>query len=180
MKLKQVLEATYHQQDHNYSEIKRFTRHGGAYDRGRADSYYGRARVPHYMDLETHQRVKVNHDSHEYRAYMQGYEDNERDGDHKMWESLHEARHISDVDWYECPDCEGKGGFMQQNGPDDWDLEMCDMCHGNRRIPKALVKMLTKSPVFLKPHDEEYYTRDDFKPIREAKYSGANWWSVKP
>ena len=63
-------------------------RHGGPYDRGSADSYYGRPRRPHYYKGDT-----LTSDLVEYKdmtpdevvAYMAGYDDNERDGDKKQW-----------------------------------------------------------------------------------------------
>ena len=35
-------------------------RHGGAFDRGSADSYYGRPRNPHYFEGDTHASAKIN------------------------------------------------------------------------------------------------------------------------
>ena len=62
-------------------------RHGGAYDRGAADSYYRRPPSPHYYTGGTYnsQRVDVERGSQEYDDYMQGYEDNEAAGDFKDW-----------------------------------------------------------------------------------------------
>lgn len=58
--------------------------HGSLYDRGSADSYYGRARDPHYGGVggDSGQRVSVN-DEASVAEYMQGYNDNERDGNKK-------------------------------------------------------------------------------------------------
>lgn len=63
-------------------------RHGGAYDRGSADSYYGRLPRPHYFLGDTYQsqEVVVTEGSEAYKAYMAGYEDNERFGDKKIWD----------------------------------------------------------------------------------------------
>jgi hypothetical protein len=72
----------------DYSTREPFTRHGGAYDRGAADSYYGRIRDPHYFVDATYQSTKiekVDMSAEEIAAYMQGYDDNERDGDKKNW-----------------------------------------------------------------------------------------------
>ena len=81
-----ITEAKYFRQFDDYSKVVKFTRHGGAYDRGRADSYYRRGHRPHYKDANTGREIRVdNEKSNEYRAYMQGYEDNERDGEHKDW-----------------------------------------------------------------------------------------------
>ena len=64
-------------------------RHGGPYDRGTADSYYGRGYNPHYYkgDTGTSERVMAkNMTMDEIAAYAAGYEDNEEAGDHKDWQ----------------------------------------------------------------------------------------------
>jgi hypothetical protein len=64
-----------------YVAIKKFARHGGALDRGDADSYYHRGEDPHYFVGETHmsERVEItDKDTEEYKAYMVGYMYNER------------------------------------------------------------------------------------------------------
>ena len=63
-------------------------RHGGPFDRGSADSYYGRGRCPHYYvgGTGTSEEVKITDpDSPEYQAYMAGYEWNEELGSKKDW-----------------------------------------------------------------------------------------------
>lgn len=62
-------------------------RHGGAWDRGSADSYYGRPRRPHYFVGATYQSEEIipEPDSPEYEAYMAGYDDNEASGSKKEW-----------------------------------------------------------------------------------------------
>ena len=63
-------------------------RHGGPYDRGSADSYYGRPRRPHYYRGDTGTSDRVDYADmtpDEVVAYLAGYEDNERDGDKKQW-----------------------------------------------------------------------------------------------
>jgi hypothetical protein len=51
-----------------------FTRHGGAYDRGSADKYYGRAFEPHYYKGDTLQSKLVTKlNSEELAAYTKGY-----------------------------------------------------------------------------------------------------------
>jgi len=63
-------------------------RHGGAFDRGSADSYYGRPRNPHfYIDgTGTSERVDQSGMSPaEIRAYLAGYQYNEQYGDKKDW-----------------------------------------------------------------------------------------------
>lgn len=63
------------------------TRHGGAYDRGSADSYYHRPARPHYFQGDTYQSEEVlaQPGSPEWEAYMAGYEHNEQFGDKKDW-----------------------------------------------------------------------------------------------
>ena len=66
---------------------KKFTRHGGAFDRGSADSYYNRPIDPHYFIGRTYDSdpIKCQPGTAEYEAYMMGYEWNERYGDKKDW-----------------------------------------------------------------------------------------------
>jgi hypothetical protein len=71
-----------------YSEIIYYTRNGGAYDRGAADSYYSRPRQPHYFKGFTHIGVKVEEgdmSDDEVSAYHAGYDDNEEAGNKKEW-----------------------------------------------------------------------------------------------
>ena len=67
---------------------EKFTRHGGAFDRGSADSYYGRPRRPHYFLHGTYQSPEILavFGTPEYDAYMMGYDWNEQQGDKKSWE----------------------------------------------------------------------------------------------
>jgi hypothetical protein len=60
--------------------------HGCLYDRGSADSYYGRARDPHYGGVggDSGARVAVN-DNESVAEYMAGYNWNEQFGDKKDW-----------------------------------------------------------------------------------------------
>jgi hypothetical protein len=63
-------------------------RHGGPYDRGGADSYYGRPFNPHYFVGDTHFSDKVSLEEmspEEIVAYTKGYNDNEEAGDFKDW-----------------------------------------------------------------------------------------------
>jgi hypothetical protein len=63
-------------------------RHGGPYDRGSADSYYGRGRRPHYFLGATYSTPEVEENDmtpDEIAAYNQGYDDNEADGNFKDW-----------------------------------------------------------------------------------------------
>jgi hypothetical protein len=70
----------------DYSKRDPFTRHGGAYDRGSADSYYRRDIEPHYFTGATYSSVKINEvdmSAEEIAAYMQGYNDTEKSSDRK-------------------------------------------------------------------------------------------------
>ena len=60
----------------NYSEREVFTRHGGAYNRGRADAWYGREPLPHYFTGDTYASqmiLGVDMSDEEIAAYMAGY-----------------------------------------------------------------------------------------------------------
>ena len=61
-------------------------RHGGPFDRGSADSYYGRPRNPHYYvgGTGTSDRVESLTPA-EVQAYLAGYQWNEQFGDKKDW-----------------------------------------------------------------------------------------------
>ena len=61
--------------------------HGCLYDRGGADSYYGRGCSPHYFEGATYQskEIKPEEGTEEYKAYVAGYEWNEEFGDKKNW-----------------------------------------------------------------------------------------------
>jgi hypothetical protein len=59
-------------------------RHGGLYDRGGADSYYGRPRKPHWYPKGTYNGDPVtNLTAEEIAEYMAGYDFNEECGDKK-------------------------------------------------------------------------------------------------
>lgn len=63
-------------------------RHGGPYDRGAADSYYGRQFRPHYFLGGTGTSDEVLEEEmtpEEIEAYTAGFEDNEREGNFKDW-----------------------------------------------------------------------------------------------
>jgi hypothetical protein len=71
----------------NYSEREIFTRHGGAYDRGSADAWYGRAVEPHYFTGDSFQSTKIEEvdmSEEEIAAYMAGY--NETPFAQKSWD----------------------------------------------------------------------------------------------
>ena len=64
-----------------------FTRHGGAYDRGSADAWYGRAPEPHYFTGATYSSTRidaVDMSAEEISAYRAGYE--ETPFGQKQWE----------------------------------------------------------------------------------------------
>lgn len=61
-------------------------RHGGPFDRGAADSYYGRALRPHYFVGATYSSDEVTRDQmtrEEIEAYYAGYDENEEAGNFK-------------------------------------------------------------------------------------------------
>ncbi len=62
-------------------------KHGGPYDRGSADAYYGRAFDPHYWPEGTYNgtRVKIEKDTPEYEAYRAGYQDQVDSGEFKEY-----------------------------------------------------------------------------------------------
>ena len=61
--------------------------HGSWYDRGAADSYYGRAPKPHRGGVggDSGPRLEASHPD-ELDAYMAGYQYNEQFGDKKSWD----------------------------------------------------------------------------------------------
>lgn len=60
--------------------------HGSLFDRGSADSYYGRSPSPHYGGVggESGPRVEVT-DPESVAEYLAGYKDNEASGSKKDW-----------------------------------------------------------------------------------------------
>ena len=59
-----------------YAERAAFTRHGGAYDRGSADAWYGREADPHYWTGATYASTRIpvqDMSAEEIAAYMAGY-----------------------------------------------------------------------------------------------------------
>lgn len=64
-------------------------RHGGPFDRGSADSYYGRVEDPHYYVGDTGFSQRVAYEDmtdEEVEAYYAGYEDNEKSGSKKNYD----------------------------------------------------------------------------------------------
>ena len=63
-------------------------RHGGPYDRGTADSYYGREYDPHYFVGDSYNTPRIElaqMTAQEIVAYTAGYTNNEASGDRKEW-----------------------------------------------------------------------------------------------
>ena len=61
--------------------------HGSLFDRGSADSYYGRPRNPHWYPEGSYNGTKVTDlNPIEIQAYMAGYDWNEQYGDKKSWD----------------------------------------------------------------------------------------------
>ena len=62
-------------------------RHGSLFDRGRADSYYGRWQEPHWWTQGTGCGDKITDlTPEEVAEYLAGYDYNERFGDKKSWD----------------------------------------------------------------------------------------------
>jgi hypothetical protein len=64
------------------------TWHGSAFDRGSADSYYGRGAKPHWWPQGTGNGEIVTEESmdiEQIEAYYAGYDHNERFGEKKNW-----------------------------------------------------------------------------------------------
>lgn len=60
--------------------------HGSLWDRGSADSYYGRPRDPHYYPDGSYNGERVTDLTPEQvKEYLDGYEWNEKHGDKKSW-----------------------------------------------------------------------------------------------
>ena len=69
--------------------MKHDTRHGGPFDRGGADFYYGRGFNPHYFVGGTYTSERIERDrmmESELAAYAAGYEAAEAAGDQKEYE----------------------------------------------------------------------------------------------
>ena len=63
-------------------------RHGGPYDRGRADSYYRRPHRPHYFVGGTYMSEEVTEErmgAESIADYHRGFDENEASGSHKDW-----------------------------------------------------------------------------------------------
>ena len=63
-------------------------RHGGPFDRGSADFWYGRGHKPHYYSGDTYKSDRVEREDmtpEELDAYSAGYRAAEKDGAQKDW-----------------------------------------------------------------------------------------------
>lgn len=71
--------------DEDFNEVDRT--HGSPWDRGSADSYYGRPRDPHYYPDGTGHGTRVMGLTHDQtKQYLAGYAWNEQFGDKKSWD----------------------------------------------------------------------------------------------
>jgi hypothetical protein len=65
------------------------SRHGGAFDRGSADSYYNRPRDPHYFAGASYDSTEIHNTmmtDAQIQAYLAGYDYNEQYGGKKSWD----------------------------------------------------------------------------------------------
>jgi len=63
-------------------------RHGGAYDRGSADSYYHRPFRPHFFSDATYESQEIEErfmTKQQIAEYAAGFNDNEMSGNFKDW-----------------------------------------------------------------------------------------------
>ena len=68
-------------------DLKDRERHGGPYDRGSADSYYGRSIHPHWWPAGTGKgsAIPLQEGEEGYNEYLQGFQDNANSGNYKDW-----------------------------------------------------------------------------------------------
>ena len=68
-------------------DLKDRERHGGPYDRGSADSYYGRSIHPHWWPAGTGKgsAIPLQEGEEGYDEYLEGYQDNANSGNYKDW-----------------------------------------------------------------------------------------------
>ncbi len=73
-----------------YEDAQKYDQtHGGPFDRGSADSYYGRGRDPHYYPEGTYKGDRIGKEQMtpaQIQAYLAGYQYNEQFGDKKDWD----------------------------------------------------------------------------------------------
>jgi hypothetical protein len=75
---------------YTYQDSFNRERHGSLWDRGSADSYYGRPKEPHWYPKGTYNSPRI--DNIDYKLteeqiaeYQAGYDYNEQNGDKKDW-----------------------------------------------------------------------------------------------
>lgn len=76
------------QLEFDFYDVVPSTVNGSPYDRGGADSYYGRPFDPHYWPEGTHKGTRVEMKDmtpREIVEYTKGFNDNEEAGDKKDW-----------------------------------------------------------------------------------------------
>lgn len=70
------------------SKVRLDRNHGSPYDRGSADSWYRRARRPHFFEAGSYtsaEFVEGEMTVEQINEYHRGYNDQEATGDHKEW-----------------------------------------------------------------------------------------------
>jgi hypothetical protein len=72
-----------------YEDAQKYDqKHGSPFDRGSADSYYGRPRDPHWYPEGTYKGDRIGKEqmtNEQIQAYLAGYQWNEQFGDKKDW-----------------------------------------------------------------------------------------------
>jgi len=72
-----------------YEDAQKYDqKHGSPFDRGSADSYYGRGRDPHWYPEGTYKGDRIGKEqmtNEQIQAYLAGYQWNEQFGDKKDW-----------------------------------------------------------------------------------------------
>ena len=77
--------------------------------------------------------------------------------------NIFEAKYYRETDKFECPDCDGKGGFFFRDADGNIeDMEMCDMCQGKGHISSGVAQHLVRYGS---------YKQHELKRITEAKYA---------
>ena len=74
------------ERDRKEAKEHSYKRHGGPYDRGSADSYYGRPREPHFYAGASYTTDKITDlNTKELSDYNKGYDDQEKSGVKKQY-----------------------------------------------------------------------------------------------
>ena len=74
--------------DYTKEDVGYDQRHGGPYDRGSADAYYGRPFNPHFYVGATYSSPRIDMaamTAAEITAYTAGYREQEESGEFKQW-----------------------------------------------------------------------------------------------